>query len=53
MIVGVIFLGIFFGLSVICSDVVLKRVFVEDVGREGIERRVYSILDLEADGTDV
>ena len=35
-----------------CGNAILERALVEDVGREGAERRVHPVLDLEADGAD-
>lgn len=38
--------------SVTCSDSVLQRTLIEDVGRKGAECRVHPILDLQADWTN-
>lgn len=40
------------GLIVTCSDAVLQRALVEDVGREGAECGVHAVLHLQADGPD-
>lgn len=34
------------------SDSVLERAFIEDIGRESAERRVHTVLHLQANGSD-
>lgn len=35
-----------------CSDAILQGAFIEDVGGEGTERWVHTVLDLQADRSD-